>query len=148
MGMKSSHVLPLVLAFSLLTTSIHASEPVGPPAPVVKPAGTPVTDQARLRAAQGRVKIVLGVLLIPLGGLIALFNSLERCDPDPDAFNIGPCSEEGPSTGGQLLGAGVAMAGVAMIISGARDLPADSTSGSRATAYGQSEDGVDPKYSR
>lgn len=68
--------------------------------------------------AAGILSIVAGVVMIPVGLAVSASSSFEKCEEnDGIGFTggFGPCSESGPSRGGQIFGVGISVGGVAMI---------------------------------
>ena len=71
------------------------------------------------------MKLLTGLLLIPLGLGVAAANSIEKCVED-DGGIMRPmnviCSDSGPSGGGQALGFGMALGGLVLSAAGLGDL--------------------------
>lgn len=81
----------------------------------------PVLKKPGSDYALGILSIVAGVAMLPLGLLVSIGNSFDKCEEnDGEIFTggFGPCSKSGPSRGGQFMGAGITVGGVVLIGTG------------------------------
>jgi hypothetical protein len=74
--------------------------------------------------SSGILKVISGTVLVPLGGLLMLSSSFEKCEESDGILTggFGPCSKSGPSKQGRIIGLTISVSGLILLFSGILDL--------------------------